>query len=449
MSFNVKYPVNRRDFMKGGVGAGVTLGLADRVLAARPGKAAGLRVIGANDRINIGVIGVGGRGSYLAREFAGIGERTNGSKIVAVCDVWEKRKRENAELHKCDGYLDYREIINRPDIDAVVIATPDHWHARIALEAMDRGKDVYLEKPMCHTIEEAKQLSHTVKETKRVLQVGSQTTSADQWHKAKKAIADGMIGQMLTSQGSYHRNSIEGEWNWKIDPEAGPNGKGDNYIDWKMWLGPAPKRPWDADRYFRFRKYWDYSGGIATDLFYHVVAPLNICWPEPQFPSRVMASGGIYIFKDREVPDTFNLLADYEKGHSLVLSSTMANSKHIPGLIRGHEGTIVMVEHGMFEGKTDHITVIPEKKVITDAYKSKFGESQIEIPVEETPRWAHMQNFLDCVRSREKPTLDVETGFRAQVTISLAVQSYREGRILYWDEKNMKATTKAPKGVGG
>ena len=113
-------------------------------------------------------------------------------------------------------------MLNRQDVDAVIVATPDHWHASIALEAMDKGKDVYLEKPMCHTIEEAKQLAATVRETKRVLQVGSQTTSADQWHQAKKYIADGAIGKMLMSQGSYHRNSTEGEWNWKIDPNAGP-----------------------------------------------------------------------------------------------------------------------------------------------------------------------------------------------------------------------------------
>src|SRR5260370_20055256 len=217
--------------------------------------------------------------------------------------------------------LDYREILSRPDIDAVLIATPDHWHAKIALEAMDRGKAVYVETRMCHTSEEANQLSATVREPKRVLQVGSQTTSDDQWHKAKKAIADGMIGPMLMSQGSYHRNSVEGEWNWKIDPEAGPEGSGDNYVDWKTWLGPAPKRPWDADRYFRFRKYWDYSLGIASDLFYHVIAPLNICWDEPQFPTKVMATGGIYVFKklpdgrpDRAEPDTFALLAEYAKG---------------------------------------------------------------------------------------------------------------------------------------
>jgi predicted dehydrogenase len=388
---------------------------------------------------------VGGRGAYLAEEFAGIGERTGGCQLVAVCDVWERRKRQVSELHKCDGLLDWREVVERGDIDAVVVATPDHWHAPIALSAMDKGKDVYLEKPMCHTTEEAKQLAQTVSETKRILQVGSQTTSSDQWHKAKKAIAEGMIGQMIMSQGSYHRNTVEGEWNWKIDPDAGPDGKGDNYIDWKMWLGPAQKRPWDPDRYIRFRKYWDYSGGIATDLFYHVVAPMNICWGEPQFPTRVTASGGTYVFKDREVPDTFHLLAEFEKGHSLVLSSTMANSQHIPGLIRGHEGSLIMVEHGRFEGFAPHITVIPEKKVISSAYKAKFGEEEIKIPIEETPRSAHMQNFLDCMRTRQKPVLDVETGFRAQVTITLAVESYRQGRVLYWDDRALKVTTKPPR----
>jgi len=435
--------VNRRDFMTRATQVGAALGLAGKALAAaRP--AAG-RVIGANDRINIGVVGVGGRGAYLAREFAGIGERTGGCRIAAVCDVYQKRVTANKEKHGCDGYLDYREVLNRGDIDAVLVATPDHWHAPIALESMDKGKDVYLEKPMCHTVEEAKALSDTVRETKRVLQVGSQTTSSDQWHKAKKAIADGMIGKMLTSQGSYHRNSVEGEWNWPIDADAGPDGKGDNYIDWKMWLGNASKRSWDADRFFRFRKYWDYSGGIATDLFFHVVAPLNICWSEPQFPHRVMASGGIYEFHDREVPDTFNLLADFPKGHSLVLSSSMANSRHSPGLIRGHEASIVMVEHGRFEGYAENITVYPEEKVISAEYKSKWGTEPIQIPVEQTERWTHMQNFLDCMRSRQKPTLDVDTAFRAQVTISMSVQSYREGRVLYWDAEKMKVTPKPPK----
>jgi len=222
-----------------------------------------------------------------------------------------------------------------------------------------------------------------------------------------------------------------------IDAGAGPEGRGDNYIDWKTWLGAATERPWDPDRYFRFRKYWDYSGGIATDLFFHVAAPLNICWPEPQFPTKVMAGGGIHVFKDsREVPDTFHLIAEYAAGHTVVLSSSMANSKHIPGLIRGHLGTIIMVDHGKFEGVTDHITLLPEKETIDDAYGIRFGTGESRIPFEQVDtEVAHFSNFLSCVRTRQKPRLDVETAARAQVLISMSVQAYREGRTLYFDEK--------------
>jgi predicted dehydrogenase len=406
------------------------------------------RVVGANDRINVAVIGCGGRGTYVGKAFAKYGDQNN-SHIVAVCDVYTKRRRLNAENHQAKAYADYREILARPDIDAVIVATPDHWHAKIALEAMDKGKDVYLEKPMCHTNEEAKKLVDTMKETKRIVQVGSQTTSADQWWKAKKAVADGMIGKLIMSQGSYHRNSIEGEWNWPIDSAAGPNGKGDDYIDWETWLGPAPKRPWDADRFFRFRKYWDYSGGIATDLFFHVVAPLNICWDKPQFPTRVVASGGIYAFHDREVPDTFHLLAEYPEGHSLVLSSSMANSQHIPGLLRGHEGTLIMVEHGMFERYSPYLTMKPElvrpanaedraQRVPFPDYK--FGKDEIKIPVEQSDMMQlHVNNFISCMRSREKPHLDVETAAHAQILINLAVESYRENKVKYWDTTKWKS----------
>lgn len=443
--------LNRRDFFKNTGAMSAAFGLAGTALA-KPGKMAAGRVLGANDRINVAAIGVGGRGTYVARTFAKAGQGPANAQIVGVCDVYQKRVDENKEFHKCDGYLDYREIINRNDVDAVIIATPDHWHAKIALEAMDRGKDVYLEKPMCHTIEEVKQLIDTVKETKRVLQVGSQTTSGDQWHKAKKAIADGMIGQMIMSQGSYHRNSTEGEWNWPIDEQAGPDAKGENYIDWKMWLGPAPKRPYDADRFFRFRKYWDYSGGIATDLFFHVAAPMNICWGEAQFPYKVMAGGGIYVFHDREVPDTFHLIAEYSKGHSVVLSSSMANSQHIPGLIRGHDASLIMVEHGRFEGYAPYITVKPEKRVynrelrersVPPEYAAKWGAAEIKIPVEDRdPMITHVENFLDCMRTRQKPTLDVETAARAQVLITMSVQPFREGKVLYFDERKFKVVDK-------
>ncbi len=425
--------IARRDFVKTGLaaaGAGVALG--NKVHA---------RVIGANDRINIGVIGTGGRGFSVMRWAIEIGKTTRPAQIVAVCDVYQKRLTRAKEESQAElATLDYREVLARKDIDAVIIATPDHWHAPIAIEAMKAGKDVYLEKPMTRTVEEAKKVYEVQKSTGRVLQVGSQTTSSDQWWKARKAIEDGMIGELLMSQGSYHRNSIEGEWNYKIDPNAGPNASGEDYIDWKMWLGSAPKRSWSAERFFRFRKYWDYSGGIATDLFYHVVAPLNICWGEPQFPHKVMASGGVYVFKDgREVPDTFHLIAEFPKGHSLVLSSSMANSQHIPGLIRGHEGTIMMVPEGRFEGRVDHITVTPER-IAKKKFVEKYGTEEMILQTEK--REDHMENFLRCVKTREKNVLDALTAYKAMTTIGMAVQSYREGRVLYFNESTQRVTDK-------
>ncbi len=451
--------LGRREFVKSAVGARVALGVVGGATSAQA------RVLGANDRINVALIGSGSRGRRLLQWVMETGGQIEpmppafgppakdqrppdpelATQVVAVCDVYARRKNAAAAFAKsCDSTLDYREVLDRSDVDAVIIATPDHWHARMALEAMAKGKDVYLEKPMTHTVEEAKTVAAAVKKTGRVLQVGSQTTSSDQWWKARQAIQDGMIGKLLMSQGSYHRNSEKGEWNWTIEPDAGPQAKGEDFVDWKMWLGDAPPRAWDADRFFRFRKYWDYSGGIATDLFYHVVAPLQICWGEAQFPRRVYGSGGNYVFTDdgREVPDTFMLTADYAKGHSLVLSSSMANDTHIPGLIRGHEGTIMMVPDGKFEGKVDFITVTPQG-IAKPAFKEKHGT--IEMKIETEPRESHMENFLRCVRTRKTPILDADTAYRAMVPIGMAVQSYREGRVLYFDEATEKVVAAPPK----
>ena len=423
----------RRDFVKTSVAAAGAAAIYHTNVHAR--------ILGANDRINIGCVGLGGRGFGDMRWAIDVGKASRPAQVVAVCDVYRKRLNRAKEYSKAElATLDYREIIARKDVDAVIIATPDHWHAPIAIEAMKAGKDVYCEKPMTRTVEEAKKFYETAKATNRVVQIGSQTTSSDQWWKARKAIEDGMIGQLLMSQGSYHRNSTKGEWNYDIDKNAGPEASGDDYIDWKMWLGSAPKRNFDAERFFRFRKYWDYSGGIATDLFYHVVAPLNICWGEAQFPHKVMASGGVYVFKDgREVPDTFHLIAEFPKGHSLVLSSSLANGQHIPGLIRGHEGTIMMVPGGQFESRVQSITVTPER-FAKEAFVGKWGKEVVELTTEK--REDHMENFLRCVKTREKTVLDALTAYKAMTTIGMSVQSYREGRALYFNEATQRVTDK-------
>jgi len=294
----------------------------------------------------------------------------------------------------------------------------------VALAAMNQGKDVYVEKPMCHTLDEARRMLETGKRTGRVVQVGANGGSSNLNLKAKQLMAQGMIGELIMCQGSAHRNSIKGEWNWKIWPETGPSAEGDKHIDWQRFLGPAPERAWEPDRYFNFRKWWDYSGGIATDLFYHTLAPLNMMWDKPQLPTTVTASGGIYAFPDREVPDTFHMMAEYAQGFSVVLTGSMANSFGVPMTLRGREGTIVI------DRQEGALQVVPERHIITNQYKSRFGDSDILIPVEPTPEDAHLMNWLESVRARRQPHLDVVAGAYAQVGIAMAVMAYRQRRML-------------------
>jgi len=421
--------LTRRDFVKKAAGLTAAGALAATTSASYAAPAR--RTFGPNDRINVGCIGIGGRGSGLLGQALGLSESGGGLQVVAVCDVYQKRLNRAAERAKgAKAYMDFEELLDHPGLDAVIIATPDHWHAPVAIAAMLKGKDVYCEKPMTHTVEEARDMVKTAAATGAVVQVGSQTTSQDQWHKARKVISDGMLGKLIMSQGSYHRNSIEGEWNYRIEADAGPDAKGDSFLNWKKWLGYAKERPYDADRFFRFRKYWDYSGGIATDLFYHVIAPMTLCWGKPEFPVRVVGTGGIWAFPDRDVPDTFMLCADYPSGHSLVLSSSMANDTHIPGLIRGHEATLMLVEQGQFEGRTDQITVTAQSR-FKDQFIKKWGADKIVLKTE--PREGHMENWLRCIRERGTPVCNVQIGYSAMAVIDLACRSYRDGKVYAYD----------------
>ena len=402
--------LTRRDFLKGSAAA-VGLGLVGGgSVMASP------RVLGANDRILIGLVGCGSRGTSHLRGLVEKSRTPEGKlAVVAVSDIYQPRKDRAKEISGGEVYHDYRKLLERNDLDAVVIATPDHWHARMAIDAMDAGKDVYLEKPMTYTWEEAREVVTVVNRTGRVLQVGAQSCSQDQWWKANKLIKDGAIGKVLWTTGSYSRNSTKGEWNYNIDESASP----DN-LDWKTWLGSAPKRPFDKERYFRWRKYWDYSGGIATDLFYHQLSHLQIALG-PEFPSRVSAGGGIYVQHDRDVPDTFHMIIDYPSGHSVVLCSSMANRQGVPELIRGHEATMYFESPG--------VVVRPE---------DEFKESRQEITVATEPRSSHMDNWLECIRTRNRPHLDADTAYRIMVAINLGVQSYRKERVMKFDPEKQR-----------
>jgi predicted dehydrogenase len=284
--------ISRRDFLKRSGGTAATAFLARRFPAT---------ALGANDRINIGSIGCGGRGTALLNDIVAKSRKPRpgrGVAAVAVSDVYDVRREKAKELSGGKAYKDYRRLLESKDIDAVIIATPDHWHAKMSIDAAHAGKDIYCEKPMTYTVEEAKEVARVVGEKKRVMQIGVQSCSDDIWWQARKLIRQKAIGKLLWTQSGVSRNSIEGDWNYyRIDPNAGPHN-----IDWDAFLGSAPRRPYDPDRFFRWRKYWDYSGGIATDLFYHRLGHLQIALG-PEFPKRVIASGGIYVFHDRETPD--------------------------------------------------------------------------------------------------------------------------------------------------
>jgi predicted dehydrogenase len=400
-------------------------------------------VLGANDRINLGVIGIGSIGTAHLRTLMPQAEETNEVQVVAASDLYTKRKelaRSIAKLNEQQIHHDYREMLARPDVDAVLIASPDHWHGQMALDAIAAGKDVYLQKPMTYTIDEARRIAEAARASGRIVQVGVQGTSEPRYRIAKELIDAGEIGDPVAAQGNSSRNSINGEWNWRIEPEGTPE-----TIDWKRWLGSAPKRAFSAERFFRWRKYWDYSGGIATDLFYHSLSPL-VKTLGPRFPLRVTAAGGIYVQKDREVPDTYMTLIEYP-GFTIDLAGCMANAsmgRNHAEVIYGHKGTITF--------QRGRLLVTPEPVFLSPEVR-KAGPPTPKI-IELPPRKqyavdigncrAHTENFFECMRSRRQPNLDAETGYMVMVAIRLGVDAYRQGAPRFFDPNTQKVIGKPP-----
>jgi predicted dehydrogenase len=391
------------------------------------------KLVPAGAKIGVGHIAVGGQGNHhLGEMVKRIKEGGAAVEIKGVCDIYEPRKQRARRRSGADLYHDYRKLLARDDIDAVIIASPDHWHAQMSLDALDAGKDVYVEKPFTLTIDEARRVRDKVLETGRILQCGAQGSSSDFWWQAREFIKKGGIGKVLWVQGSAARNSgseinpSSGEWNYKIDKNASPEN-----LDWEAWLGPAPKRPFSKPRYFQFRKYWDYSGGIATDLLYHTLAPMTIGL-DTGFAERVTASGGIFVqHDDREVPDTYMTQLDYPDDYTIVLTSSMANRIGIPVIIRGHRATI----YG--DGR-----VVAEDE-FKESFKKEHGAEEIKLPSK--PRMGHMENFLDCVRTREKPHCDAEVAYRAMVGIKLGVDSYRQDKVMFFDGKTERQVGNHPR----
>jgi predicted dehydrogenase len=430
---------NRREFLSRAAGA---LAVSGAPLAAKDKKktaaAPKRRILGANDRINVAFVGTGMRFTGLMRrDFGPRKEAKNDVEFVAACDVWEPRLKYAQEMTKApDTYRDYREIIQRPDVDGVVIAVPDHWHYAIAKEACLAGKDVYLEKPMTHTVEEAAKLNDDVLQTGCVLQVGGSGPNMQLLWKANEYIRSGKMGKTLWGLISYNRNSArEGEWDYPIpgigdkawpDAEVSPNN-----LDWNTWLGPARKRPFSPERYFRWRKYWEYSGGNATDLLYHRLGMMSTMIGF-DFPTRVVGAGGIYVQKDREVPDTYMTMIEYPGEYSVNMISCMGNSQSVPITVYGNWATLQIVEPDRPSRLGNTRAVVKAERAFLNQFKeANDGKTEVEIQTEEGPGLA--DNWLDCIRTRTKPVYDVLRGYQVMVAIKLGVESYRTGKVMAFD----------------
>lgn len=377
------------------------------------------QVKGAGERLRIGVIGCGGMAGGHMKTLVRMREADN-LEIAAVCDVYEKRAEKAAQDTGGKIVKDYRALLEDKDIDYVLIATPEHWHYRMIMDALDAGKHVYSEKPMTQTSEQARKVAAKVKETGRKLQVGVQGMSDDSYEAAWQYVKDGTLGNVVMAQIDYSRNYVDEFWAYPIDGEARP---GVN-LDWKAWLGSAPKRPWDPRRYFRWRHYWDYSGGIASDLFVHrvtrIIKALNLTFPE-----RAAGSGGTFQFKESpaEVPDTFNVLLEYP-GTQVLLVSTMANDTPVEHALRGHKATLKFNAKGF--------TIEPQRafaKEMKPIVYEKRGAENIEL---------HHRNLQNAIRTNEPLKCDAMLGYYGVVACEMGVQSFRRRKYMAWNKEKQK-----------
>ena len=398
--------IDRRRFMKGAA-AGLLLA---RTAASQE------RVAGSNDALGVAVIGVGGQGGHHLRKLVA----NKDVRVAAVCDVYRPRLEQAKETSGADAHHDYRDVLARDDVDCVWIATPDHWHARMAIDAMEAGKDVYCEKPMARYWHEARDFFEVARRTGRVVQIGSQDTSRPLWRRARELVAEGRLGRLVWSQTSIARIVSAAVWKYGVNQDVTPG----NFV-WARFLGPAPARPYDPERFFRWRKYWDYSGGIATDLFVHVLHSLCVALDNP-WPVRVVSAGGVWIHTDRETPETFHALVDYEGGHTVFIAGTQANEQGLPVVIRGQEATMYL--------SGSNVEIRPERAFSAGRKTETFETGDVGDSIA-----AHHADFLDCVRRRDARTnCDALLGYKVDVAVDLAVEGWRQDRVFRFDPERQE-----------
>jgi len=447
---------SRRDFLKRAAAGAFAGAAASRghVLDAQQSPAA---PTSPNDRIQIAVIGAGGQGMGDTTTAL----RVPGIEVVAAADLYDGRLARAKELWGGQLFTtrDYREVLARPDVDAVIIATPDHWHTQIAVDAMNAGKDVYVEKPMMQKLDEGHRIIDAERKTKRIVQVGSQRVSSIFYKKAKDLLATGAIGDVILIEAFINRNTALGAWQYTIPPDASPQ-----TVDWDRFLGSAPKRPFDATRFFRWRNYQDYGTGVAGDLFVHLLSGIHFVLGSLG-PTRVMTSGGLRYWNDgRDVPDVMLSVYDYPKtsthaAFNLFLKVNLADGGSdetsefrfagTDGILTiGNGVTISRLRRQKDPGLSIGTFPTAMQERIRNEHRAKYPDTARELRTASEERFVppagysdlydHFVNFFDAVRTRKPVVEDAAFGLRAAGAAILSNKSYFEGRPVGWNPQTMK-----------
>ena len=425
-----KMSMSRRGFLAASA-AGAAFAALPTARAASPGP---------NERLRIGFIGVGGRAQTHLDSAIKIQNYAKTVEIAAICDVFNRHLDEaTAKIRRGVGTEpvrtgDYRELLSDPSIDAVVIATPDHWHARQTLDALQVGKHVYCEKPMTHTVDEALAVHKAWKESGKVMQVGVQSTSLPVWHDIRERIQRGGLGKVVQYQTEYFRNSDCGQWRYyELTKDMNPKN-----VDWKMFLGTeqglAPNMPFDRAVFGQWRCYWPFGSGMFTDLFVHRSTSMLLA-TGLRFPARVVGAGGIFLEYDgRDVPDVATVVADFPEGAQGLVTATMCcGSTPIRQLIRGHYGSVVLGTGEEFTG----YDIVAERPEVT--HDRNYRDERIEVGKVENTSLAHFRNFVDAIHMDDPSAVNCspELGAAAMTIVKLGTRSYREGKVFHFDRDTM------------
>ena len=446
--------LNRREFIKHSAAGTATAGLA---INATTTFITNAQSTSPNGRINVGFIGVGARAHQILEDTKNV----PGIEVTGVCDAYKGRLERAVERTggRAKIYPGHRELLADKNIDAVFVATPDHLHKTHVIAALEAGKDVYCEKPLTYMIDEGLEIIAAAKRTGKIVQVGSQGVSSAAQQKAREIISSGRLGQITMVRATNHRNTASGAWIYPIPPDASPE-----TVNWEMFQGTKSKMPFAPERFFRWRCYADYSGGIATDLYVHLITTIHFIMGA-QAPENVMAMGQIYRWKEnRDVPDTINALLQYPEGFVVNLSSTFNNEAVTERgfQIMGTEGTLEIGGKG--------VTFTPSRSTedngwIVQAWASKMEKAYYSDPkiiATERPnrqrqkvlsgqeRWEeiglsdtvpHLENFVTAIKTRQHPYEDALTGHRAAAVAHMVNISAKTKKPINWDrdKDNIKA----------